>query len=365
MRTKPIHRDLLSLLLLSLAALPRAGSIDAQSPADLQPARPILDMHMHARTAAFYGPPPVPICAPVERMPRWDQRKPMWQDGSPPACSKPLMSPTTDADLLRQTLAIMERRNVIGVLGGSPELVGEWMKAAPRRFIPALDVRFDPKTAEMFAPMPPGGPRRVLTVDGIRQLHASGSFRVLAEVTNQYAGIAPDDERLASMWAMAEQLDIPVGIHIGGAEPGTPYTGSPAFRARLQSALTLEDVLVRHPKLRVYIMHAGYPMLEDLLALLFTHPQVYIEPSMAINVEMRATFYRFLERIVEAGYADRVMFGSDQIIWPELIEVAVRSLEDAPFLTPEQRRNIFYDNAARFLRLSDAEIARHHGTAAK
>lgn len=321
---------------------------------------PILDMHMHARTAAFYGPPPVPICAPVERMPRWDQRRPMWEDGSPAPCRNPLLSPMTDAALLGDTLAAMARHNVIGVLGGSPELVAAWLSAAPGRFIPALDVRFDAATGEAFAPAPPGSPRRPLPVQEIRRLHAAGAFRVLAEVTNQYAGIAPGDARLEPMWAMAEQLDIPVGIHIGGGEPGTPYTGSPAFRARLQSALTLEDVLVRHPKLRVYIMHAGYPMLEDLLALLFTHPQVYVEPSMAINVETRAAFYRFLRGIVEAGYADRVMFGSDQIIWPGLIDVAVRSIDEAPFLTPDQKRGIFYDNAARFLRLGDEEIARHH-----
>lgn len=108
-------------------------------------------------------------------------------------------------------------------------------------------------------------------------------------------------------------------------------------------------------------MHAGYPLLEDLLALLFTHPQVYVEPSMAINVETRAAFYRFLGGIVEAGYADRVMFGSDQMIWPGLIDEAVQAIEAAPFLTAQQKRDIFYNNAARFLRLSPEEIARHHG----
>lgn len=324
---------------------------------------PILDMHMHARTASFYGTPPLPICAPVERMPRWDQRKPMWQDESaPPPCRNPLMSPETDDELLRQTLATMERHNVIGVLGGAPDLVRAWMTAAPGRFIPALDVRFDRVTGRAFAPVPPGAPPQPLSVDTIRQLHRAGALQVLAEVTNQYAGIAPDDSRLEPLWALAEELDLPVGIHVGGAEPGTPYTGSPAFRARLQSALTLEEVLVRHPRLRVYVMHAGYPLLEDLLALLFTHPQVHVEPSMAINVETRAAFYRFLRGIVEAGYADRVMFGSDQIVWPGLIDAAIRSIEEAPFLTPEQKRDIFYNNAARFLRLSPEEIARHHGT---
>ena len=33
----------------------------------------------------------------------------------------------------------------------------------------------------------------------------------------------------------------------------------------------------------------------------------------------------------------------------------------ADFLTEEQKRDIFYNNTARFLRLSQEEIARHHG----
>lgn len=339
-----------------------SAAVRGDRPATPDPAGPVLDMHMHARTASFYGPPPLPICAPVERMPRWDQRKPFWEDETaPPPCSKPLLSPRTDAELLSETLAMMEKYNVVGVLGGAPELVAAWVRAAPNRFIPALDVRFDAATAEAYAPAPRDAPRQAVTPALIRELHSSGRLSVLAEVTNQYAGIAPDDARLEPLWQVAEELDIPVGIHIGGGEPGTPYTGGPAFRARLQSALTLEEVLVRHPRLRVYIMHAGYPLVDDLIALLFTHPQVYVEPSMAINVETRAAFYRFLEPIIDAGYGDRVMFGSDQIIWPGLIEAAIRSIEEAPFLTREQKRDIYYNNAARFLRLSDEEIARHHG----
>ena len=102
-------------------------------------------------------------------------------------------------------------------------------------------------------------------------------------------------------------------------------------------------------------------MLEDLLALLFSHPQVYVELSMAANVEPRPAFYRYLRGIVEAGYGDRVMFGSDQMVWPGLIDEAVRSINAASFLTRQQKRDILYNNAARFLRLTDAEVARHHG----
>jgi predicted TIM-barrel fold metal-dependent hydrolase len=55
------------------------------------------------------------------------------------------------------------------------------------------------------------------------------------------------------------------------------------------------------------------------------------------------------------------MFGSDQMVWPGLIERSIQVIESAPFLTEQQKRDVLYNNAARFLRLSDAEIARHHG----
>ncbi|MES2306367.1 MAG: amidohydrolase family protein [Gemmatimonadota bacterium] len=322
---------------------------------------PVIDMHMHAREAAHYGATGIPICAPVVRMPRWDPATPFGEDRSaPPPCARPLISPATDSALLQQTLASMRRYNVVGMLGGAPELVAAWRQAAPGRFIAGLDLRFDAATGAARAATADGAPIRLLPADSVRALYRAGAFTVLAEVMNQYAGMAPDDPRLEPYWALAEELDIPVGIHVGGGGPAEPYTGSPAFRARLQSALTLEEVLVRHPKLRLYVMHAGYPLREDLQALLFTHPQVYVEVSMAVNVEARPAFYRFLRELVEAGYADRIMFGSDQMVWPGLIDAGVQSIEAAPFLSAAQKRDILYNNAARFLRLSPSEVARHH-----
>ena len=75
----------------------------------------------------------------------------------------------------------------------------------------------------------------------------------------------------------------------------------------------------------------------------------------------RKEFHRYFRCIVEAGFGERVMFGSDQMNWPAAIEACIDSIESADFLSSEQKRDIFYNNAARFLRLSDAEIASHHG----
>jgi hypothetical protein len=319
---------------------------------------PIIDMHMHARKADQYGPPPVPMCAPVERMPLWNQTE-SWEEslGKSQICKNPVWSPKTDEEVMNQTIAVMKKHNIIGMLSGKPDLVKKWMDASRGRFIPGLDFRLDRATV---TPTGDADKNKPMSPDEMRAFYKSGGFSVLGEVLNQYAGIAPDDERMKPYWALAEELDIPVGIHIGGGGPGEVYLGNEKFRARLQSAFTLEEVLVRHPKLRVYIMHMGYPLLDDVLAMLFNYPQLYVEISPIANVEPRAAFYRYLKAIVEGGYGERVLFGSDQMVWAGVIEPAIKAVEQAPFLTKQQKRDIFYNNAARFLRFSKEEIKRHH-----
>ena len=60
------------------------------------------------------------------------------------------------------------------------------------------------------------------------------------------------------------------------------------------------------------------------------------------------------------GRAQRVVVDADHMNWSETYAGSVRVIEEAPVLNDEQKRNVLCNNAARFLRLSDAEIARHH-----
>lgn len=295
-------------------------------------------MHLHALAADDQGPPPLAMCTPVvvpgDPSRPWGER--MMEAFRNPPCPDPIWSPRTDDELMRSTLEILERRNITGVASGPLDILARWERASPERILPAFRLNLG---------------RDSISPDSLRRALASGRFVALAEVTNQYAGIATDDPAFDPYLAVAEELDIPVGIHIGTGPPGAPYIGFPAYRARLHSPLTLEEALVRHPKLRVWIMHAGWPMLDDLLAVLWTHPQAYVDVGVIIFALPRAEFYRYLRTIVEAGFGDRVMFGSDQMVWPGTIERAIGTIEDAPFLTPRQKRDILHDNAARFLRL--------------
>ena len=63
--------------------------------------------------------------------------------------------------------------------------------------------------------------------------------------------------------------------------------------------------------------------------------------------------------LITAGFGDRIMFGSDQMVWPQTIGIGIETVNSADFLTLEQKEDIFYDNAAKFLGRSEEEIAKH------
>jgi uncharacterized protein len=310
---------------------------------------PIIDMHVHAlrvkEFASLAGPPPIPHCVPMTDYPVPESGR-HWSEilRSRDLPCRAIWSPITDEEVMQRTLAIMERRNMFGVTSGPH--VARYRESAPTRIIPSLSF---------------GGGPDAPSVESVRESFGSGQFLVFGEVTAQYGGMAPDDSSLAPYWALAEQLNVPVGIHIGTGPVGAPYLVFERYRARLHSPLGLEEVLARHPNLRVYIMHAGWPMLDDLLAVLWTHPQVYVDLGAIDWALPRAEFHRYLRCIMEAGFGKRVLFGSDQMIWPDAMELAIESIESADFLTGEQKRDILFNNAARFLQLSQQQIAAMHG----
>ncbi len=193
----------------------------------------------------------------------------------------------------------------------------------------------------------------------LRDFFESGTYKLLAEFGPQYRGLAPTDDSLEPYFALAEEMDVPIGIHMGLGPPGVAYAGTPKYRMKLSNPLLIEDVLIKHPKLRIYIMHAGWPFIDELIGLLYAHPQVYIDVAVINWVLPRVEFHNYLKRIFEAGFGDRVMYGSDQMQWPQSIRISVENIVTADFLTDQQKMDVFYNNAAKFLKLTQEEIKKH------
>ena len=92
-----------------------------------------------------------------------------------------------------------------------------------------------------------------------------------------------------------------------------------------------------------------------MLTLLQANSHVYVDVAGLIWSYPIKEVNRYIERLVDAGFEDRVMFGTDQLLWPKLMAYSISIIQNADYLTPEEKRDILYNNAARFLRLDTAQ----------
>lgn len=242
-------------------------------------------------------------------------------------------------DILPLTLEAMRKHNIVlGVLSDQPPKILEWESADPERF--------------MFGFMM-SNPSEI-GIGELREHFTSNDFQVLGELTFQYESVAIDDPILDPIFEIAEELEIPVHIHLLG------LGGTPNFPIHLGNPLRLSKVLRKYPSLRIYLENAAWPFLEEVTSLMYLYPNVYADLSTITWIIPRGVFHGYLRGLVHNGLSKRLMFGSDQMMWPETIGLAIEAIESADFLSEEQKRDIFYNNAARFLRLSEEEIAKHH-----
>ena len=313
----------------------------AQNGANTTPP-PVIDIHVHA----FDSLPnvgqvcPFPAQFTASDAKAGNEHQLGWAHKE---CSPALEPGKNQDDYMNAVIAEWGRLNVTAVVLGEPEFVKKWIDAAPGRVIPGTS--FDGG----------GFAKSYVPLDQLRKSFAQGGFKVMGEVGLQYQGISPSDPSVDAYFALAEELDIPVGIHMGTGGGARANIALPKFRGSMGDPLLLEDVLARHPKLRIWIMHAGYPMIDNLLTLLQANSHVYVDVSGLIWSYPLKEVNQYIQRIVEAGFEDRVMFGTDQMYWPKLMATSIGVIQNADYLTPEQKRDILFNNAARFLRLDQAD----------
>jgi predicted TIM-barrel fold metal-dependent hydrolase len=288
------------------------------SNADTQPKAPIIDMHLHAFDCNEYGSPLPPN--PVT--------------GRPSSACK-------DRASLDAVLDMLERYHIVKAVASGPlAKVLKWRQEAPDKIIGGVFTSAHISLPELGL---------------LRDQFAAGHVGVLGELGLQYSGLSVADPELEPYLAFAEESNIPVGLHTGLGPPGTPYQCCPKFRVTLGNPLLLEPVLIRHPKLRIYLMHAGYPYLRETIAIMYMYQQVYADVAVINWIIPRQEFHDYLQALIRAGLEKRLMFGSDQMVWPEAIGMAIEGIESASFLSASQKRDIFYNNAVRFLQLDQSE----------
>ncbi|MDE3186968.1 MAG: amidohydrolase [Acidobacteriota bacterium] len=298
---------------------------------------PVIDVHVHAMDESFPGGGP--MCPNTPKFTASDPKTKEAPFGWSQEECTPKLYPAAKGEYLKDMAAEMKRLNVTAVVFGDPASVKKWEEAMPGHVIPGTSFGNGMQAGKRVA------------LDELRKDFTTGGFKVMGEIGLQYEGLSPSDPSVDQYFALAEELDIPVAIHMGTGGSGRANVAMGKYRASMGNPLLLEELLARHPKLRVQVMHAGYPMMDNMLALLQENSHVYVDVAGLIWSYPLKEVNRYIERLVDAGFEDRVMFGTDQMEWPKLMAYSISVIQNADYLTPEQKRDILYNNAARFLRL--------------
>ena len=246
MASRLVERFLCWALILSCCS----GASFAQNTESKNPP-PVIDVHVHAIDGNFPGL--APMCPNTAKFTASDPKEKEDPFGWVKEQCTPSLYPSAPGEYMKDVLAEMERLNVTAVAFGDPASVQKWKDAAPARIIPGTSFQ------NGMAP----GQRTAL--EELRKDFTSGGFKVMGEIGLQYEDISPSDPSVDRYFALAEELDIPVAIHMGTGGSGRANVMMPKFRGSMGNPLLLEELLARHPKLRVQVMHAGYPMIDNML----------------------------------------------------------------------------------------------------
>ena len=250
-----------------------------------------------------------------------------------------LASSKTAKETLEQTIQKMNQYNIeFAVVSGSIESLEIYTKA-DKRFIPGYQ-----DSEEILIPL-----------KQFEEYVKSGKIKVFGEVMAVYKGKTLADPSYQPYLAICEKYGIPVGYHSGGSFPNAQNLGWPKYRIKFGDPFLIEDVLVKYPKLKLYLMHAGENFYENTLRMMDGYPNLYADlgVEMWLHPMTKDFAIKFLKSAKEYGVLDRVLFGSDQMVWPEAITNSIDFLNALNFLTKEEKEMIFYKNAKKFLGINN------------
>ena len=276
---------------------------------------PVIDMHFHA----------------------W----PSGEDGGPE-------QPKNIDARTRALQSLVDNNIVLAAASGPEAFLDDWALAEPTRLLrgpvfPCIDGKnptwFQHDCFSNGADFP--------DIEWLEAQFATGNYRIMGELYNQYAGVPFNDPRMEPYYELAQEFGIPVAFHTHSGPPLTAARCCPDFRHAHGNPLLLEDVLVKYPKLKVQIMHANPLVYPEVIDLLVQFPKVHVDISTWQMAYSRKKFHRLLESYQDAGLVGRIMFGSDGHDYAQ----AFAAYESAEFLSEQQLQGIFCGNAERFLRL--------------
>lgn len=115
--------------------------------------------------------------------------------------------------------------------------------------------------------------------------------------------LAPDHARYYPFYAKCCELDVPIIIHVGQS---MIYAPDMPCRSVAQP-ITLDGVACDFPELKIVGSHIGIPWTDEMIAMCWKHPNVYI----ASDAHAPKYWPQSLVHYINTFGQDKVMFGTD------------------------------------------------------
>lgn len=157
-----------------------------------------------------------------------------------------------------------------------------------------------------------------------------------AHLYPHWFGRPPDDPVYYPFYAKCAELGVPIQIQVGhSAQQFLPTVARP---------MTLDRIAIDFPELTIVGIHIGYPWTEEMIAVAWKHPNVFIGSDAHAPRYWDPSFVRF----INTRGQDKVLFGTD---WPVVDFARARAEIDELDLRDGPKRKLLFENAVRVYRL--------------
>jgi predicted TIM-barrel fold metal-dependent hydrolase len=153
--------------------------------------------------------------------------------------------------------------------------------------------------------------------------------------------LAPDHARYYPFYAKCCELDVPIQMQVGQS-----MIYAPDYPCRsVGRPITLDAVACDFPELKLVGIHVGIPWHDEMIAMAWKHPNVFIGSDAHSPKYWPDSFVRF----INSWGQDKVIFGTD---FPVLDFARTRAEIEALGLRPTPLRKLLRDNVIRIYNLS-------------
>jgi uncharacterized protein len=182
-------------------------------------------------------------------------------------------------------------------------------------------------------------------IEELRALLQEGAVKGL-KLYPGYEPFYPSDPKLAPVYLLAEEFDVPVMIHTGD-------TYSPRGKVKFSHPLHIDEVAVDFPRVKFVICHLGNPWLRDCMEVVYKNENVYADISGLVLGDFSDRFEEYMrkqlqEMLLWGMNPRKVLFGTD---WPiSSMESYLRFMDELR-LPAIDKRLMLAENAAKLFRI--------------